>query len=57
MLKIKDYLILKDIEFWLEKERDNLIRENNGYSNNRITEIEKYLVGLKKILDKLKNED
>lgn len=56
-MKIKDYLVLKDIEWYLEKTRDDLIRENNGYSNNPIEEIKKLLEGLRKVLNKLENEE
>ena len=47
MLKIKDYLVLKNIESYLE---------NNNYSNLPIEEIERLLINLKKILNKLENE-
>lgn len=57
MLKIKDYLVLKDIEIYLETKRDDLVRENNNYSNNKIEEIEKLLIALRKILNKLENEE
>lgn len=57
MLKIKDYLVLKDIEIYLETKRDNLVRENNNYSNNKIEEIEKLLIALRKILNKLESEE
>ncbi len=56
-MKIKDYLVLKDIEWYLEKTRDDLIRENNGYSNNPIEEIKTLLNGLKKVITKLGNEE
>lgn len=56
-MKIKDYLFLKEIEYFLENKRDELVRENNGYLNDPITKIEKLLVGLRKVLSKLENED
>lgn len=57
MLKIKDYLVLKDIEIYLETKRDDLVRENNNYSNNKIEEIEKLLIALRKILNKFESEE
>jgi len=56
-MKTKDYLILKEIEFYLENRKDELIRENNGYTNNHIEEVKKLLEGLRKVLDKLENEE
>ena len=56
-MKIKDYLVLKDIEWYLEKTKDDLIRKNNGYSNNPIEEIKTLLNGLKKVITKLENEE
>lgn len=57
MLKIKDYLVLKDIEIYLETKRDDLVRKNNNYSNNEIEGIGKLLIALRKILNKLENEE
>lgn len=57
MLKIKDYLILKNIETYLENKKDELLIENNNYSNLHIEEIEKILFNLRKILNKLENEE
>ena len=57
MLKIKDYLVLKDIETYLENKKDELLIENNNYSNLPIEEIEKLLINLKKILNKLENDE
>ena len=57
MLKIKNYLVLKDIETYLENKKDELLIENNNYSNLPIEEIEKLLINLKKILNKLENEE
>lgn len=57
MLKIKDYLVLKNIEAYLEKKRDELLIENNNYSNLPIEEIEKILFNLRKILNKLEQEE
>lgn len=56
-MKIKDYLVLKDIEWWLEKQRDDRIRENNNYTNQPIEEIKTLLNGLKKVIAKLENEE
>lgn len=57
MLKIKDYLVLKNIETYLENKKDELLIENNNYSNLPIEEIEKLLINLKKILNKLEKEE
>lgn len=57
MLNIKDYLVLKNIETYLEKKKDELLIENNNYSNLPIEEIKKLLINLKKILNKLENEE
>lgn len=57
MLKIKDYLDLKEIYDYLETERDEMIIENDGYSNKPIMDIEKLMVKLDKILKKLESED
>nr|DAJ91901.1 MAG TPA: hypothetical protein [Caudoviricetes sp.] len=57
MLKIKDYLVLKNIEIYLENKKDELLIENNNYSNLSIEEIEKLLIKLRKILNKLENEE
>ena len=56
-MKVKDYLVLKDIENFLEDLRDEKLRENNGYSNNPIENIERLMFNLRKILNKLENED
>lgn len=56
-MKIKDYLILKEIELFLDNKRQELINENDGYSNKPITDIEKLLIGLRKVLSNLENED
>lgn len=57
MLKIKYYLVLKNIEAYLEKKRDELLIENNNYSNLPIEEIEKILFNLRNILNKLEQEE
>nr|DAZ10813.1 MAG TPA: hypothetical protein [Caudoviricetes sp.] len=57
MLKIKDYLVLKNIETYLENKKDELLIENNNYSDIPIEEIEKLLFNLRKILNKLEKED
>lgn len=57
MLKIKDYLVLKNIETYLENKRDEILIENDNYSNLSIEEIEKLLFSLRKILNKLENEE
>nr|DAO32454.1 MAG TPA: hypothetical protein [Caudoviricetes sp.]DAV89103.1 MAG TPA: hypothetical protein [Caudoviricetes sp.] len=57
MLNIKDYLVLKNIETYLKEKKDELLIENNDYSNLPIEEIEKLLINLKKILNKLENEE
>lgn len=57
MLKIKDYLVLKNIETYLENKKDELLVENNNYSNLHIEEIEKLLFNLRKILNKLEKEE
>nr|DAX84778.1 MAG TPA: hypothetical protein [Caudoviricetes sp.] len=57
MLKIKDYLVLKNIESYLENKKDEMLIENNNYSNLPIEEIEKLLINLKKVLNKLENEE
>ena len=57
MLNIKDYLVLKNIETYLENKKDELLIENNNYSNLPIEEIEKLLINLKKILNKLEKEE
>ena len=56
-MKVKDYLLLKELECWLENERDCRIRENNGYTNNPIEEIKKLLAGLRRILERAETED
>lgn len=57
MLKIKDYLVLKNIEIYLENKRNEILIENDNYSNLSIEEIEKLLFSLRKILNKLENEE
>lgn len=57
MLKIKDYLVLKNIESYLENKKNKMLIENNNYSNLPIEEIEKLLINLKKVLNKLENEE
>lgn len=57
MLKIKDYLVLKNIETYLENKKDEILIENDNYSNILIEEIEKLLFNLRKILNKLENEE
>lgn len=57
MLNIKDYLVLKNIETYLKEKKDELLIENNDYSNLPIEKIEKLLINLKKILNKLENEE
>ena len=57
ILNIKDYLVLKNIETYLKEKKDELLIENNDYSNLPIEEIEKLLINLKKILNKLENEE
>lgn len=57
MLKIKDYLVLKNIETYLENKKDELLIENNNYSNLSIEEIEKLLFNLRTILNKLEKDD
>lgn len=57
MLKIKDYLILKDIEQYLETRRDNLVRQENMYNDYEIEELKTLLYNLKKILNKLETEE
>lgn len=57
MLKIKDYLVLKNIESYLENKKNEMLIENNNYSNLPIEEIEKLLINLKKVLNKLENEE
>lgn len=57
MLNIKDYLVLKNIETYLKEKKDELLIENNDYSNLPIEEIEKLLINLRKILNKLENEE
>ena len=56
-MKIKDYLVLKEIEIYLDTKRDDLLRENYNYSSNPVMEIDELLIGLRKVLDKLENED
>lgn len=51
MLKIKDYLVLKDIQTYLETVRDDQIRDNR-YPND-IDWLNKMLLGLQSILYKL----
>lgn len=57
MLKIKDYLILKQIQMYLVDLRDEKIQENNGYSNDPIEELGKLIGGLSLIIDNLESED
>lgn len=57
MLKIKDYLVLKDIENYLENKYSEMLEENKGFLNNPINEIKTLLNSLRSILDKLENEE
>lgn len=57
MLKIKDYLALKDIEQYLETKKDNLVRQENMYNDCEVAELGALLCGLRKILNKLENEE
>lgn len=53
MLKIRDYLILKEIYTYIEDRRDIVIREDNGLNDNEIDELTKFVNGLYEILEKL----
>lgn len=57
MLKIKDYLVLVRIYQYLENEREEELKESNGYSNSLIQNIEDMLNDLKKIIIKLESEE
>lgn len=57
MLKIKEYLDLKEIYEYLEIKKNEMVSENNGYSNKPIMNIEELIVKLDKILRKLESED
>lgn len=57
MITIKDYLELKRIYDYIDKERNREIKENNGYSNqpvNRLTEMKEALC---RIIKKLEDEE
>lgn len=56
MLKIKDYLILKNVEVYLENKHQEMLRENNQYINEPIVEIKNILDELNEVLKKLENE-
>ena len=57
MLKIKDYLVLVTIYRYLENEREEELKESNGYSNSLIQNIEDMLNDLKKIIVKLEGDE
>ena len=56
MLSIKDYIDLKDIELYLERKRDDEVRQNNNFSNLPIQELEDLLKKIRRILSKLEEE-
>lgn len=56
-MKIKDYLLLKEIERYLEDLKCEKVRENNGFTNNPIEELKRFIIGLRKIIGKLESED
>lgn len=56
MLKIKDYLDLKEIYDYLKTKKNEMVNENNGFSNRPIMDIEKLIIKLDKILKKLESE-
>ena len=56
-MKIKDYLVLKEIAFFLENLFEQYLRENNGYSSSPAEEVENLFKSLREILNKLENED
>lgn len=57
MLKIKDYLVLKDIESYLDDKYFEMLEENGGFLSSPINEIKILLNSLRSILDKLENEE
>lgn len=57
MLKIKDYLILKDIENYLHNKYYEKLEENGNFLSSPINEIKTLLDSLRSILDRLENEE
>ncbi len=57
MLKIKDYLVLKDIESYLDNKYSEMLEENRDFLSSPINEIKILLNSLRSILDKLENEE
>lgn len=57
MLKIKDYLVLKNVEAYLENKHQEMLRENNQYINESIVEIKTILNELNEVLKKIENEE
>ena len=56
-MSIKDYLLLNEVTNYLEDLKAEKVRENNGFSNNPIEELKRFIIGLRKIIDKLESED
>lgn len=57
MLSIKDYLSLRKIRDYIDNKRDEEIKENNGFSNKPIEELEEMIIRLDSIIFKLEKED
>ena len=57
MIKIKDYLALKEILDYLINQKIEKEEENNGFSNNPIEKLNSMITDLNNILNKLENED
>ena len=56
-MKIKDYLLLKDIESFLKEEKEEKISENNGFYTIKISKIDKLLKKLEKFIDSIENDN
>lgn len=57
MLSIKDYLALRKIRDYIDNKRDEEIRENNGYANMPVAELDEMIKSLDKIILKLEREE
>lgn len=56
-MKIKDYLILKEIQRYLENQLDLELKDNNHFTNMVIEKLKRMYEELNIILSKLENED
>lgn len=57
MLSVKDYINLIEIRGYMDNKRDEEIKENNGFSNKPVEELDEMIKNLNKIILKLEREE